>query len=150
MKNRGIKPEPEQTAVERALDNEEGAEEFMRGRVWNRTTHDNRSTAYMKYVAGEITSAVQYYIEVLKNIENRERDGEEARRQATIAILSLINIIFEIHKEPRIGDKLPLIIILIMYDKLDLLGYHVKQSHNHLYPKFLQGRKAIKKLCNDI
>ena len=145
-----MKPEPEQTAVERDLNGEEGVEEFMRGRVWNRTNYNDESPGYMKYVAGEMTAAIQYYTEVLKNIENRERDRKEARRQGNIAIISLINIIFELHKEPRIGAHIPLIIIILMLRYLDLLEYHVKENHNHLHHKFLNGKKTVRKLYDDI
>ena len=145
-----MKPEPEQTSVERDLNSVEGVEEFMRGRVWNRTNYNDESPGYMKYVAGEMTAAIQYYTEVLKNIENRERDRKEARRQGNIAIISLINIIFELHKEPRIGEHIPLIIIILMLRYLDMLEYHVKESHNHLHDKFLKGKKTVRKLYDDI
>ena len=118
--------------------------------MWNRTNYNDESPSYMKYVAGEMTTAIQYYTEVLKNIENRERDRKEARRQGNIAIISLINIIFELHKEPRIGEHIPLIIIILMLRYLDMLEYHVKESHNHLHDKFLKGKKTVRKLYDDI
>ena len=122
----------------------------MRGRVWNRTNYNDESPAYMKYVAGEMTTAIQYYTEMLKNIENRERDRKEARRQGNIAIISLINIIFTLHKEPRIGEHIPLIIIILILRYLDMLEYHVKESHKHLHDKFLKGKKTVRKLYDDI
>ena len=118
--------------------------------MWNRTNYNDESPGYMKYVPGEMTVAIQYYTEVLKNIENRERDREEANRQGNIAIISLINIIFELHKEPRIGAEIPLIILILMIRYLDLLEYHVQKNHKHLHHKFLKGKNTIRKLYDAI